>query len=407
MKKIILFLALAFATTFVQAKNAPVSGEWLLTKVDEQDNTKEVYMPVSFHANSDFSIMDMKMGSWQYDKKQKTVNITSNRFKKMSGENQVLKCNKEEMILKNKNNGAKMYFLRLDKAKIEAANKASGFTGTWKMGSDDPSDLRYITFSEPNQFQYVEKEPGTLSRSSGTWIYNRKKHSLIIIMMGHAEGFRGKNIVLSIDEKGFAIENHGKTIKAVKAKTAGKIEHLTFTEKDFFDSDGNFKYEADENKLPWLDTEAMIDFLKNIHELSYNYASLIKDAHVFQNQRLTANVQTVPEGEKACIDFIFYGYDKKHLPDDTELPPNCITPDDAYNKLFPAKDMDYRVAGKEQITTPAGTFQCTVVEALGDAEQKYKMWMINDKPGIYAKIIEEKPDKNFGYYHVYALQNIK
>ena len=401
MKKHILFVlaALLFAN-ITWGKNVP-SGDWLLTKIEKENKVQEVYAPVTFQANGDFLAMGMKMGTWKFQKK--TVQITSDRFKVANGDNKVLKLNKEEMVLENA--GTKMYFLRMDKEKIFAENKASGLTGTWQLASDDDQTLLLLIFKAPDSLLYVEKKPGVTSRASGSWIYNKKDNSLVVIMMGHRTDFRGMNKI-TMGKDAFTLENKGNTIKATREKTTGKIEHLNFRESDFYDADGNFKYDDDEEKLPWKDAYAMLDYLKTIHQLTYKYSVLVSDANVFKSEMFKAGVMMADHDQKACIDYIFNGYDKAHLPDDTALPPNCYD-EGSYNKLFPLKEADFRVTGKEQITTPAGTFQCTVIEALGDFDTLEKMWMINDKPGVYAKIIMEKKDPDFGFYKVYELQEIK
>lgn len=402
MKQIFLFISLIFAISIAHSKNVTVAGDWLMTKMVTADKTTEAYAPVRFAPNGDFIAMGMKMGTWKLTNNGKELTINSAMFKAANGENKVVKRNKEELILKNST--ATLYFIKMDKEKVAEENKNSGFMGSWKLSSDDPKTLRLLTFSAPDNFSYVETEPGVTTKAQGNWIYNEKNHSLIMIMMGHNEDFRGLNKVQAIDKNGFTLENKGKTLKAVKAKTSGKIEHLTFTEDDFYDADGNFKYEGEENKLPWRDYYAMLDYLKEIHQLTYSYSKLVRETKVFKKQLLTANVTTNEDEERGCIDFIFNGYDKKNLPEDTELPQNCTSSD---NKLFPEKGEDFRVTGKEQVTTPAGTFACTVVEALGNNDQLLKMWMIDDKPGVYAKIIAENPDENFGYYHLFELQNIQ
>jgi hypothetical protein len=59
------------------------------------------------------------------------------------------------------------------------------------------------------------------------------------------------------------------------------------------------------------------------------------------------------------------------------------------NLFYPEVALDvYRVIGNEQLKVNAGTFDCNVIEGMRD-EVKIKMWMIMDKPGVYAKIIEE------------------
>ncbi len=396
-------LAWIFSMNIAISKNVPVTGDWLLTKLESAQNVKDIYAPVTFQSNGDFTVMDMKMGTWEYHKKLKTVKIISDRFKAASGDNKIIRLKNNEMILEN--NGTKMYFLRMDKNKILNGNNKSGLMGTWKINTGDSNIIRFITFSSPDVFSYVEIMPGVTTNGKGTWIFNKKDNSLL--MIARIEWLDNNYTVKELSENGFILEHENGTLKVSKVKTATNIERLNFKEDDFYDNDGNFKYEKDEEKLPWKEVVSMEIFLKNIHRLTYKYATLIPEMNIFRNRMLTANVSVNQEEQKVCIDFIFNGYDIQHLPEDTELPPNCVTPDDYYNKLFPEKEVDYRFTGKKQITTPAGTFNCTIIEAIGNSGQKYKMWMINNKPGVYAKIIEENPDKNFGYYHVYELQRIK
>ena len=42
---------------------------------------------------------------------------------------------------------------------------------------------------------------------------------------------------------------------------------------------------------------------------------------------------------------------------------------------------------QEEVTVPAGTFPCVVVELKGMFDM-WTVWMIEDKPGIYAKVVE-------------------
>ena len=77
--------------------------------------------------------------------------------------------------------------------------------------------------------------------------------------------------------------------------------------------------------------------------------------------------------------------------------------------FFPQEEPEYfRVVGTEDIKTDLGTFKCTVVEGLGNFDLKLKYWMINDKPGVFAKIIKSKEEGNpFDYTNVYTLKEIK
>ena len=85
------------------------------------------------------------------------------------------------------------------------------------------------------------------------------------------------------------------------------------------------------------------------------------------------------------------------------MPPNT----EYTNLLYPEVEFNFRIVKTEEITTNAGTFLCTVIEAAQDEIQK-KLWMINDRPGVYAKIIIEKPGM-FGAYslEIYELDEIQ
>jgi hypothetical protein len=143
--------------------------------------------------------------------------------------------------------------------------------------------------------------------------------------------------------------------------------------------------------------------LLNINQLVYNYSTLISGTNAFETKTLTADVKATPEEEGFVIDDVFNGFDRYNLPEDAEFYENP----EYTNPLYPLNEETFRVVGSEKITTPAGTFDCTVVEAVNDSEVLKKLWMISDQIGIYAKIIEENPDEVWGHYSVYELQEIK
>ena len=185
-----------------------------------------------------------------------------------------------------------------------------------------------------------------------------------------------------------------------------KIERCTYNQAMFIDENDNYIYETDQEKLPWKDPYQMMMSLKNTNQLIYNYANLIEDTKSFENTILKADVKTNEDEQMLSIDFIFHGYDRYKLPDDAELPPNKL--DFRFdNRIYPLKELLFRIAGVETITTKAGTFNCTLLEAYSNMfEESYKLWMINDKPGVYAKIIANKAGI-FGHYHIFELTNIK
>ena len=78
--------------------------------------------------------------------------------------------------------------------------------------------------------------------------------------------------------------------------------------------------------------------------------------------------------------------------------------ENTYNLFFPQVDIaPYKELKKEKITVPAGTFNCTVVVGT-DYDVLYKYWLIDNKPGIFARIVVQKEeDSAVDYFITYDL----
>ena len=402
MKKYVLIIAILLSGIGV-ASAQKISGNWLITKVNVDGKEQGVYTRIDFLENGDMEVSGRNMGTWTYNQKKKVINIVSAKFKELNGTSEVKEINESELIIEN--NGARIFFVKLDKQKITNDNLASGLIGTWQIVDDNNPDVtKLITFKAPDIVTTVEWEPGMESTSEGTWIFDPRKMSLLI--MGRLSDFGGENKVVSIGETELELINNNNHFIAKRRdqKTSG-IEHLKFTEADFYDQEGDYRYEDDEQKLPWQDPYKMMASLAGVQHLVYTHSTLIEETGVFNSKKLTADVSVDEAGEMLNIDFIFYGYDQYNLPEDTELPPNQINPFQCTNKLYPQQDIAFRVIGNEQLVTPAGTFDCTVIEGVDNFEVRKKCWLVNDRPGIYAKIIEDKSG-DFGHYIIYELQEM-
>ncbi|MCF6181537.1 hypothetical protein [Lutibacter sp.] len=384
--------------------NNKFTGEWLLEKQEKDGKTDFVGVIMDLNSNGIFYTQGFIFGTWDYNNTTKAIFFDT---KKLNGEYSILESNKTSFILDVKS--AKTYFSKIDHEKIAKENGASGLIGTWRLSDEEnPDAVHILKFNAPDKFVYVEKTEYSTSTSNGMWLFNKSEKT--VILLGRLEKLSGLNKVIAITNNQISLENNG-TIYSFKkeAQQVVKIEHLTFTQDDFYTKakdgeESEFKYSDDEQKLPWKDPMKMMMTLVNVKHLVYNYATLIQAVDVFENETLTADVNSNPQEQQLSIDFIFNGYDRYNLPEDAGLPPNEF---DAYNKLYPEEDNSFRVVGSEKITTPAGTFNCTVIEAVDGFDRSKKLWMINDKPGIYAKIIDENRAKNYGYYHIYELQEIK
>ena len=198
------------------------------------------------------------------------------------------------------------------------------------------------------------------------------------------------------------------TEKAVKK--AANIERLTFTQDDFYDNDGNPKYEADAEKLPWKDPMKMYEYLKWVKFLNYTMSTLVEETNALDTKELSSKMTVDIDYEEVKFDNVFVGFDRNSLPEDTEMPTITIESDNpTYASVpFPYEGYTFRVTSKnEDITVKAGTYTCTTVELIGNNEEKIKLWMVNDKPGVVAKVIIEGEDP-FGAleYRMFELSKI-
>lgn len=383
--------------------NNKFTGEWLFEKVEADGKTEFVGQIMDFNKNGIFYMQGLIFGKWNYKQASEKIifDITEEKDK-MNGEHSILKANETEFNINV--NDAILYFSKMDIEKIEKENANSGFIGTWKLNSEDnPKAVQILTFEAPDTFVLIDKESGMQSQSKGTWIFNKSDKTVMMIgfSMEHLKGI-SKAIYVSDNE--LSLENNGiiSTFKKEENNTA-TIEKLTFTAEDFYTENGDYKYEMDEEKSPWNNWSELKMGILNIHQLVYKYSKLINGTTSFEHKTLTANVHATSEEEMFSIDNVFVGFDSYNVPENAEFYSNEF---DGYSKLYPIEGDTFRVKGEETITTPAGTFNCTVIETVNGDERK-KLWMINDKLGVYAKIIDENPDEMFGHYYIYELQEIK
>ncbi len=397
MKKTILSLLFSAFVLFSNAQTENLIGSWLMTKAVSTKGMQEPYQITEFKQDGKMMIFDIEFGSWKYDQSTNSLVLKSEYDKDFNGVGKIIKLNEDELVVLK--DGVTMYYSKVYPNKIAATNQNSKLEGSWRFQPNDwTTDI--LKFDLPDSFELIETEDASTTTIRGSWIFNPEENTVIIVSLRNI--LRGKNRILNLNPTQLELENNGNSFFAIKEEIAeNEIERLKFTEDDFYTEEGEYKYD-DENQLPWLNNDDLINYLQNIHQLVYKYSTLIEGTGSFLSKTLTADVAANMDEETASIDYIFYGYDRYNLPEDTELPPNS----DYSNTLFPLMGDIYRITGTEQITVAAGTFDCKVLEIMGDSELRKKAWMIRDKPGVYAKIIEDK-DGSFGKYSVYELQEIK
>ncbi len=402
-KSTLLIIALFTCAVIANAQKSKLHGSWLMTKAEVGGEIQSPYFVTEFKDDGNMLVMGIDAGTWEYNKSNNSIEMKSELDKDFNGEGKIITINEKELVVDK--DGAKLFYKKVDIPEIIEANKNSGLMGMWEFKNETNADINtLLTFTEPDEFKMIQKEEGYVARLSGTWIFDNQEMSLIMIGLRGEDLLRGKSKVLKINADKLELESNGKVLKAqCKAQNAKKIERLTFTEDEFYNEDGDYKYYDEEAKLPWSNWDERKNGLLEINHLVYNYSTLIKDTEAFEPKILTADVKAALEDEGFNIDNIFVGYDRYNLPEDAEFSKN---PEYSY-PLYPLSEDTYRVVGNEQISTAAGTFDCTVVEAVFNSEVLKKLWMINGKPGVYAKIIEDNPDETWGHYSVYELQEIK
>lgn len=399
---LLIIILIAF-TSLTNAQKSKLVGSWLMTKAEVGGQIEKPYFITDFNEDGKMIVMGMDAGTWTYNEKNNSIVMKSDLDKDFNGEGKIVSISEKELVV-NKDE-AKLSYRKVGTAEINEANKNSGLFGIWKFNDVPFSDATtLVTFTEPDEFKIIQKEDGMTSNLSGTWIFDKQNSALIMIGLRSEDTFHGENKVVKVGEGSLTLENNGTVFMGnKKVQSSIKIERLTFTEGDFYNEDGDYKYYDDEEKLPWRNWGEMKTGLLNIKQLVYNYSTLINNTEAFETKTLTADVKASLEEEGFVIDNIFNGYDRYNLPEDTEF----YTSTKFTKPLYPLEDDIFRVVGNEEITTPAGTFDCTVLEGVNDSEVRKKLWMINDKIGVYAKIIEDDPDETWGHYSVYELQEIK
>ena len=393
MKKVsVLFFALLAISASSIAKDAPILGNWLLTKVEVEGKTQEMYSEVNFK-NDGYAEMEGRVfGTWVYNKKAKTVTITSEMIEEFSGEWKFTKPSKNEILLSGSK--TELFFARIDKDKINANNRDSGFMGNWQVKLEEGT--MYMKFTAPNNLSTYTKFDYGSSQGGGTWMASKDNNSLVLVFNDHS--LSGKSTIKSITDSEFIIEKDGKQFKGEKlAGNTNDIENLAFTSDDIEESLNNNDIDVSleaTNSL-WLDPAAKSSYLKDVKKLTYKYSSLLEGINIFIAENVVAKVDYNEDYDQITIEPIFEEVSARD--------------ESGNNSFYPIKELDeYRVTGEETITVPAGTFACTVIESIGDWENnKEKYYMIKNQPGVYAKIILVDGEGDEQKYRMFELSKIE
>jgi len=236
-----------------------------------------------------------------------------------------------------------------------------------------------------------------------------KSRKMLIMESTMDKDFNGEAKVLNLKDGKLSYKKDGATLNFKKAEMAKPdntpIPKLGFTTDDFLDSDGGDKYLEDGAKLPWT-IDQIYASLKKVKEMVYHVDHFVPNKGKTDSWTNSYKVKYHSDKEMGIREYSYFQKDYVDMDD-------CIFPldDDTTGQMvfFPQEELEYfRFVGTEDIKTDLETFKCTVVEGVGDFDLKLKYWMINDEPGVFAKIIKSKEEDNpFDYTNVYTLKEIK
>ena len=378
------------ATTFLFAQKNEITGHWQLVSVETPQRKQNPNFLVNFKSDGAFVVMGGKLAEWKYDDRKNAVIFSNAMSKQMEGKAKIVELSADKMVLKK--DDLVYNYEKIDFAKLTETNEKSGLLGEWKS-VDKENNQRFFNFASPNEVTIISVDYGSTETVRGNWLYKPESKSVIISSFTpdyrgeYAVEFKGNELVLTADETKYVC-------KKTEKKDTGKLD---FKYEDFG--------ENDYPELPiWNDFSEMVATLSNIAELEYDYAKSVKGTSNFTHAKIIKKIEV--NGEKPSVRFTnFYVFGENREQTGERIKNNLR---ESFNSFFPLDEPGpYRIVGKENVSVPAGNFACTVVEGI-DGETKIKYWMIDELPGVYAKIIrqEESPFGDGDDYSVQTLNKI-
>ncbi|WP_405575396.1 hypothetical protein [Winogradskyella sp. Asnod2-B02-A] len=358
---------------FTNAQNEKISGNWLLTKVEQGDEVDNPLFTQNFKEDGKMEVMDQELGTWKYDSENELITMQSTEVKEFDGNFKIILITPKKLQLQQ--GSVKLYYAKINLADKEKNNASLNIEGEWTI-ENELDQTQLLKIERPDTFLIsIIYSGGGSAAYKGTWIYNPEEKS--ILFLGGTSLIKGFNTVKTISENKFILEKNGKEIIGKKESTAKPIERLTFTIEDF--------PEESTDSSPWQDFDALLNELKHVSHLKYKQSKLIPNTSSFTYNTLLSKIDV--NSEERRISLANLSITKKDTMQFSERVKGDLY--NQYNDFFPQEELGpFKLVTTETIKVPAGEFKCEIFEGF-DGDAKVKYWMIIDKPGIYAKIIRE------------------
>ncbi len=280
--------------------------------------------------------------------------------------------------------------LELDGMRMEFRRWTDDFllrplAGVW-IYYDDPEV--YLKISDSATItEFVLTDYGTeMSVASGIYLPEEKK----IIIQNPAGYFTGVYKVERENEQDMTFNRDGRDYDLIKDDETAPPPALQFTYEDL-------PADEDESRLPWngiawndYDTSVVYYFQRR------TYIDLLERFHIVNemdrhkinrrnrtfciSQHLIKSHGERPQIAEKCKGFVA----------------------ESHNPFFPMDRPDrFRIVSTDTLyETPDFAFQCTLIEGV-DGDKKFRYWMINDRPGVYARVMVQYPgDRNDEVYYI-------
>jgi hypothetical protein len=382
MKKTFLLLMVIVALAGVaRSQSEKITGSWMLKEIVVNNEVSNPYQIMEYRDDGKVLVMGIEFGTWKYNGNDNTIVMKSQIDKDFNKTLRVDQIDDKTLITKNDNE--EYHYSRIDPEAIVGGNENSGLEGLWKVQSDD-GVTKYLKFVLPDDYTYIEVTPESTETASGTWIFNPDENSMIII--GFTQMLRGECTIEKHTDSELIFKNKGNTLNAVKVNPGeSSLEKLDF-DYDEIEAADEERQDRGENDLPWPDFDQMTDYLGNVEYLTYRVGELIHEVGVMTYTNAYASKVDVNADEQV-VEFTDFDVSRGDTMQISQNVKGGLM--ERYNDFFPKEEpWPYRVAGKNvKVEVPAGTFVCTVIEGF-DGDDKVKYWMINDKPGVYAKTVK-------------------
>ena len=366
-------LLLLIATTPTAASD--LAGGWLLTTVAQDDRVETPMVLLVFAEDGRLLIEDHPLGSWSFDSDGPDVVVAGPDGHPLTGTLRVETLDDHALTLSK--DGDRYAFERIDTARIPEHNERSGLAGCWELESGVHAST-LVRLALPDALTLVHSADGVTDTERGRWLVSPEGDRLLVLgLRGNLKGWNGFRIV---DGDHIRLQTRDGDLSG-RRRAPAEAQRLTFRIEDLPE-------DPSEDGLPaaWLALETLADGLSDVQRLDYRWGRLLPELGVIEYTSAIESEIRV-DLQAPSVRFTHFSVSTDGRDQSAEAVKGRLREED--NPFFP-RDLPwpYEIVGRETLEVPAGSFNCTVVVGFED-ETRIKLWMIDDLPGAYARVVEE------------------